>query len=29
MPVLDPGRHRTRICQFWAHAMDDRLWGGR
>ena len=23
MPVLDPGRHRTRICQFWAHAMND------
>ncbi|WP_314963582.1 transposase [Bradyrhizobium cosmicum] len=20
-PVLDPGRYRTRICQFWAHAM--------
>ena len=20
MPVLDPGRRRTRICQFWAHA---------
>jgi transposase len=29
MPVLDPGRHRTRICQFWAHAMDDRPWMGR
>jgi hypothetical protein len=28
MPVLDPRRHRTRICQFWAHAMDDRPWGG-
>ena len=28
MPVLDPGRGRTRICQFWAHAMDDRAWGG-
>jgi transposase len=28
MPVLDPGRGRTRICQFWAHAMDDRPWGG-
>src|SRR6202008_2639938 len=28
MPVLDPGRRRTRICQFWAHAMDDRPWGG-
>lgn len=28
MPVLDPGRRRTRNCQFWAHAMDDRPWGG-
>src|SRR6202790_5643093 len=28
MPVLDPGRHRTRICQSWAHAIDDRPWGG-
>src|SRR5260370_40853712 len=28
MPVLDPGRHRTRTCQFWAHAMADRPWGG-
>jgi transposase len=28
MPVLDPGRRRTRICQFWAHAVDDRPWGG-
>jgi Transposase IS66 family len=28
MPVLDPGRHRTRTCQFWAHAIDDRPWGG-
>ncbi|WP_456828504.1 IS66 family transposase [Bradyrhizobium sp. USDA 4518] len=28
MPVLHPGRHRTRICQFWAHAMDDRPWDG-
>jgi hypothetical protein len=28
MPVLDPGRRRTRTCQFWAHAMDDRRWGG-
>ncbi|MGY3464719.1 transposase [Bradyrhizobium sp. LM6.11] len=28
MPVLDPGQHRPRICQFWAHAMDDRPWGG-
>jgi transposase len=28
MPVLDPGRGRTRICQFWAHATDDRAWKG-
>src|SRR6201997_779807 len=28
MPVLDPGRRRTRTCQFWAHATDDRPWGG-
>ena len=28
MPVLDPGRGRTKICQFWAHATDDRPWGG-
>ena len=28
MPVLDPGRGRTRTCQFWAHAIDDRPWGG-
>jgi transposase len=28
MPVLDPGRGRTRTCQFWAHAMDDRPWSG-
>ncbi|MFQ3459688.1 transposase [Bradyrhizobium sp. UFLA01-814] len=21
-------RHRTRICQFWAYAIDDRPWGG-
>jgi len=26
--VLDPGRGRTKICQFWAHAMDDRSWKG-
>jgi transposase len=25
MPVLDPGRGRTKTCQFWAHAVDDRL----
>ena len=28
MPFLDPGRGRTKICQFWAHAVDDRPWGG-
>jgi transposase len=28
LPVLDPGRGRTRVCQFWAMATDDRPWGG-
>lgn len=28
MKVLDPGRGRTRTCQFWAHATDDRPWMG-
>jgi transposase len=28
MPVLDPGRGRTKVCQFWAHATDDRAWRG-
>jgi transposase len=28
MPVLDPGRKRTKICQFWTHATDDRPWLG-
>lgn len=28
LPVLDPGRGRTRTCQFWAVATDDRPWGG-
>jgi transposase len=28
MPVLDPGRGRTKTCQFWAHATDDRHWLG-
>ncbi|HET7412067.1 MAG TPA: IS66 family transposase [Pararhizobium sp.] len=28
LPVLDPGRGRTKRCQFWAHAMDDRPWNG-
>jgi hypothetical protein len=22
MPVLDPGRGCTKVCQFWAHALD-------
>ena len=26
--MLDPGRGRTKICQFWAHATDDRSWQG-
>ena len=26
--MLDPGRGRTKICQFWAHATDDRSWKG-
>ncbi len=26
--MLDPGRGRTKICQFWAHATDDRPWAG-
>jgi hypothetical protein len=28
MPVIEPGRRRTRTCQFCAHATDDRPWGG-
>ncbi len=28
MPVIEPGRPRTKICQFWTHATDDRPWGG-
>ncbi len=28
VPMLDPGRGRTRTCQFWAVACDDRPWGG-
>jgi transposase len=28
MPVLERGRRRTRIAQFWAHATDDRPWNG-
>ena len=26
--MLDPGRGRTKVCQFWAHASDDRSWKG-
>ena len=26
--MLDPGRGRTKVCQFWAHATDDRSWKG-
>jgi transposase len=26
--MLSPGRGRTKICQFWAHATDDRPWNG-
>lgn len=28
MPVLDPGRGKVRIDQFWAHGIDDRPWNG-
>lgn len=28
MPVLEKGRKRTKTCQFWAHAVDDRPWCG-
>lgn len=28
MPVLDPGRGRTKAGQLWAYAADDRPWGG-
>ena len=27
-PVLDPGRGRTKIGQFWAYARDDGPWSG-
>ena len=27
-PLLDPGRGRTKTCQLWAHAVDDRPWNG-
>jgi transposase len=29
VPVLDPGRGRTKQGYFWAIARDDRPWGGR
>jgi transposase len=28
LPVLEPGRGRTRICRFWTVATDDRPWAG-
>ncbi len=28
MPVLRRDRRRTKVCQFWAHAVDDRPWNG-
>jgi len=28
LPMLDPGRGKTKKCQLWAIAMDDRPWGG-
>jgi len=28
LPRLDPGRGRTKICQLWAQAVDDRPWQG-
>jgi transposase len=28
VPVLDPGRGRTKQGYFWAVARDDRPWGG-
>lgn len=28
LPVLEKGRRKTRTAQFWAHATDDRPWGG-
>lgn len=27
-PRLDPGRKRTKVCQLWAQAIDDRPWNG-
>jgi transposase len=28
LPVLDPGRGRTKTGQLWTYARDDRPWGG-
>jgi transposase len=28
MPVIDPGRGKVQIDQFWAHGIDDRPWNG-
>ena len=28
LPVLEPGRGKVRIDQFWAHGVDDRPWNG-
>jgi transposase len=28
LPQLDPGRKRTKVCQLWAQAIDDRPWNG-
>ena len=28
LPVIEKGRRRTRKCQLWAHAVDDRPWHG-
>src|SRR5215211_6168963 len=28
LPVLDPGRGRTKTGRLWAYAVDDRPWGG-
>src|ERR687886_634875 len=28
LPVLDPGRGRTRTGRLWGHAVDDRAWQG-
>jgi hypothetical protein len=28
LPWLDPGRKRTKLCQLWAQAIDDRPWQG-